>query len=104
MTGDVTCEVCRRSLFESHATAQVSEARWCYRSQAWSLSLSTGERWTGDMIWLATGCKLDVRQDPLLSEVMREFPTQVGQTSKCVDAYFVCIDDPITRMKVGIVC
>ncbi|XP_029283630.1 uncharacterized protein LOC115005809 isoform X2 [Cottoperca gobio] len=57
---------------------QVSEASWCYRSQAWSLSLSTGDHWTGDMIWLATGCKLDVKQDPLLSEVMKEFPIQVG--------------------------
>ncbi|KAF0042990.1 hypothetical protein F2P81_004327 [Scophthalmus maximus] len=57
---------------------QVSEASWCYRSQAWSLSLSTGAHWTGDMIWLATGCKLDVKQDPLLSEVIKEFPIQVG--------------------------
>lgn len=29
------------------------------------------------MIWLATGCKLDIKQDPLLSEVMKEFPIQV---------------------------
>ncbi|XP_034734656.1 uncharacterized protein zgc:113276 isoform X2 [Etheostoma cragini] len=57
---------------------QVSEASWCYRDQAWSLSLSTGDHWTGDMIWLATGCKLDAKQDPLLSEVMKEFPIQVG--------------------------
>ncbi|XP_073319929.1 uncharacterized protein [Pagrus major] len=63
---------------------EVSEARWCYRSQAWSLSLSTGERWTGDMIWLATGCKLDVRQDPLLSEVMKEFPIQVMDGWPCI--------------------
>ncbi|XP_030269654.1 uncharacterized protein LOC115579990 isoform X2 [Sparus aurata] len=63
---------------------EVSEARWCYRSQAWSLSLSTGERWTGDMIWLATGCKLDVRQDPLLSAVMKEFPIQVMDGWPCI--------------------
>ncbi|XP_062417690.1 uncharacterized protein zgc:113276 isoform X2 [Pungitius pungitius] len=63
---------------------QVSEASWCYRSQAWSLSLSTGDHWTGDMIWLATGCKLDVKQDPLLSEVMKEFPIQVIDGWPCV--------------------
>uniref|UniRef100_A0A4W6CKL4 Zgc:113276 n=1 Tax=Lates calcarifer TaxID=8187 RepID=A0A4W6CKL4_LATCA len=63
---------------------QVSEASWCYRSQAWSLSLSTGDHWTGDMIWLATGCKLDVKQDPLLSEVMKEFPVQVIDGWPCI--------------------
>ncbi|XP_029937814.1 uncharacterized protein LOC115380747 [Myripristis murdjan] len=63
---------------------QVSEARWCYRSQAWSLSLSNGEHWTGDMIWLATGCKLDVNQDPLLTGVMKEFPIQVIDGWPCI--------------------
>uniref|UniRef100_A0A8C9X2I2 Zgc:113276 n=1 Tax=Sander lucioperca TaxID=283035 RepID=A0A8C9X2I2_SANLU len=63
---------------------QVSEASWCYRGQAWSLSLSTGDHWTGDMIWLATGCKLDVNQDPLLSEVMKEFPIQVIDGWPCI--------------------
>ncbi|XP_054473516.1 uncharacterized protein zgc:113276 [Anoplopoma fimbria] len=63
---------------------QVSEASWCYRSQAWSLSLSTGDHWTGDTIWLATGCKLDVKQDPLLSEVMKEFPIQVIDGWPCI--------------------
>ncbi|XP_034077125.1 uncharacterized protein zgc:113276 [Gymnodraco acuticeps] len=63
---------------------QVSEASWCYRSQAWCLSLSTGAHWSGDMIWLATGCKLDVKQDPLLSEVMKEFPVQVIDGWPCI--------------------
>lgn len=62
----------------------MSEASWCYRNQVWSLSLSTGEHWTGDKIWIATGCKLDVKQDPLLSEVMKEFPIQVCYVEKCV--------------------
>uniref|UniRef100_A0A8D3APY4 Zgc:113276 n=1 Tax=Scophthalmus maximus TaxID=52904 RepID=A0A8D3APY4_SCOMX len=60
------------------------KASWCYRSQAWSLSLSTGAHWTGDMIWLATGCKLDVKQDPLLSEVIKEFPIQVIDGWPCI--------------------
>lgn len=63
---------------EFNATVQVTEISWCYRSQTWSLSLSSGHQWTGDKIWLATGCKLDVRQDPLLSAVMKEFPIQVS--------------------------
>lgn len=63
--------------FIPHAAAQVREASWCYRSQAWSVALSNEEHWHGDMIWLATGCKLDVKKDPLLSEVMKEFPIQV---------------------------
>ncbi|XP_077420619.1 uncharacterized protein LOC144050858 isoform X2 [Vanacampus margaritifer] len=63
---------------------QVSEASWCYKNQAWRLSLSNGDHWTGDMIWLATGCKLDVKQDPLLSEVMKEFPIQVLDGWPCI--------------------
>ncbi|KAM9408268.1 uncharacterized protein KZ484_025770 [Pholidichthys leucotaenia] len=63
---------------------QVSEASWCYRNQVWSLSLSTGDHWTGDQIWLATGCKLDAKQDPLLSEVMKEFPIQVIDGWPCI--------------------
>ncbi|KAM4592796.1 uncharacterized protein PAE49_003553 isoform 1-T2 [Odontesthes bonariensis] len=63
---------------------EVSEAGWDYRHQAWSLSLSSGDHWTGDMIWLATGCKLDVKQDPLLSEVIREFPIQVIDGWPCI--------------------
>uniref|UniRef100_A0A3Q3X0W2 FAD/NAD(P)-binding domain-containing protein n=1 Tax=Mola mola TaxID=94237 RepID=A0A3Q3X0W2_MOLML len=63
---------------------EVTEISWCYRSQAWSLSLSTGHHWTGDKIWLATGCKLDVRQDPLLSEVMKEFPIQAIDGWPCI--------------------
>lgn len=62
----------------------MSEASWCYRNQVWSLSLTTGEHWTGDKIWIATGCKLDVKQDPLLSEVMKEFPIQVCYVQKSV--------------------
>ncbi|XP_054627976.1 uncharacterized protein zgc:113276 [Dunckerocampus dactyliophorus] len=64
--------------------SQVSEASWCYRKQAWSLSLNNGEHWTGDMVWLATGCKLDVKQDPLLSEVMKKFPIQVLDGWPCI--------------------
>uniref|UniRef100_A0A3B3C0J8 Zgc:113276 n=1 Tax=Oryzias melastigma TaxID=30732 RepID=A0A3B3C0J8_ORYME len=60
------------------------KARWCYKNQAWSLSLSTGDCWTGDKIWLATGCKLDVNQDPLLTEVMKEFPVQVLDGWPCI--------------------
>lgn len=56
---------------------QVRETSWCYSSQAWSVALSNGECWNGDMIWLATGCKLDVKQDPLLFGVIKEFPIQV---------------------------
>ncbi|KAM6977846.1 uncharacterized protein FYW47_002653 [Aplochiton taeniatus] len=63
---------------------QVSEAMWCYRSQSWNLSLSNGDSWTGDHIWLATGCKLDVNQDPLLSEVTEKFPIQVIDGWPCI--------------------
>uniref|UniRef100_A0A3B5KS01 Zgc:113276 n=1 Tax=Xiphophorus couchianus TaxID=32473 RepID=A0A3B5KS01_9TELE len=66
------------------APVQVNEASWCYRSQSWNLSLSTRDHWTGDRIWLATGCKLDVKQDPLLSDVMKNFPIQVIEGWPCI--------------------
>ncbi|CAG5858355.1 unnamed protein product [Menidia menidia] len=69
---------------EVKAYCQVSEASWDYKNQAWSLSLSSGDHWTGDMIWLATGCKLDVKEDSLLSEVIKKFPIQVIDGWPCI--------------------
>lgn len=56
------------------------EAVWCYETQRWKVALCDGEKWTGDRIWLATGCKLDVNQDPLLSDIKKQFPIQVNHT------------------------
>ncbi|KAG9339511.1 hypothetical protein JZ751_023653, partial [Albula glossodonta] len=64
--------------------SKVREAKWCYKSQAWNIHLSCEERWTGHRIWLATGCKLDVNQDPLLTDVIKEFPIQVLDGWPCV--------------------
>ncbi|KAJ0001599.1 hypothetical protein NQD34_001395, partial [Periophthalmus magnuspinnatus] len=69
---------------ELRTYCEVNEARWCYRTQAWSLCLSTGGQWRGHVIWLATGCKLDVKEDPLLRDVIREFPLQVLDGWPCV--------------------
>ncbi|XP_041936110.1 uncharacterized protein zgc:113276 isoform X1 [Alosa sapidissima] len=66
------------------AYCQVSQAEWCYQGQMWRLALSGGDHWTGDKIWLATGCKLDVSQDPLLSDTMKAFPIQVIDGWPCV--------------------
>ncbi|KAK6325704.1 hypothetical protein J4Q44_G00050460 [Coregonus suidteri] len=69
------------------AYCQVTEAKWCYESQVWRLSLcgqNGCESWTGDRIWLATGCKLDVNQDPMLSSVIKEFPIQVLDGWPCI--------------------
>ncbi|XP_065097194.1 uncharacterized protein [Paramisgurnus dabryanus] len=63
---------------------QVTEAKWCYRSQSWRVSLCNGEQWSGEKIWLATGCKLNVNQDPLLADVMRKFPIQVLEGWPCI--------------------
>ncbi|XP_061743240.1 uncharacterized protein zgc:113276 isoform X4 [Nerophis ophidion] len=69
---------------EVRSYCQVLDASWCYKKQEWRLHLSSGDDWTGDMIWLATGCKLDVRQDPLLSDVMSIFPIQVLDGWPCI--------------------
>ncbi|XP_012675226.2 uncharacterized protein zgc:113276 [Clupea harengus] len=66
------------------AYCQVSQAKWCYQSQMWKLALSCGDHWTGDKIWLSTGCKLDVKQDPMLSDIMKEFPIQVIDGWPCI--------------------
>ncbi|XP_072770963.1 uncharacterized protein [Nerophis lumbriciformis] len=69
---------------EVRSYCQVLDASWCYKKQEWRLHVSSGDDWTGDMIWLATGCKLDVRQDPLLSDVMSIFPIQVLDGWPCI--------------------
>ncbi|XP_030627968.1 uncharacterized protein LOC115810180 [Chanos chanos] len=66
------------------AYCQVTEAKWCYQNQRWQLSLSCGQQWAGERIWLATGCKLDVNQDPMLSDVIKEFPVQVIEGWPCI--------------------
>ncbi|XP_019897952.1 uncharacterized protein zgc:113276 isoform X2 [Esox lucius] len=69
------------------AYCQVTEAKWCYKSQAWILSMcgqNGCESWTGDRIWLATGCKLDVNQDQMLSAVIKEYPIQVIDGWPCI--------------------
>ncbi|MCI4393286.1 hypothetical protein PGIGA_G00155700 [Pangasianodon gigas] len=66
------------------AYCQVTEAVWCYETQKWKVSLCDGEKWTGDRIWLATGCKLDVNQDPLLSDIKKHFPIQVLEGWPCI--------------------
>eukprot|EP00063_Salmo_salar_P010378 XP_013985213.1 PREDICTED: uncharacterized protein LOC106563837 isoform X3 [Salmo salar] len=69
------------------AYCQVTEAKWCYESQVWRLSLcgqNGCETWTGDRIWLPTGCKLDINQDPMLSSVFKEFPIQVLDGWPCI--------------------
>ncbi|KAL6461806.1 hypothetical protein MHYP_G00299510 [Metynnis hypsauchen] len=63
---------------------QVTEAKWCYNTQSWKIFLCDGEQWKGDRIWLATGCKLDVNHDPLLSDVIREVPIQVLEGWPCI--------------------
>ncbi|XP_047674646.1 uncharacterized protein zgc:113276 isoform X2 [Tachysurus fulvidraco] len=67
------------------AYCQVTEAVWCYETQKWKVFLDdNGEKWTGDRIWLATGCKLDVNQDPLLSDIKKHFPVQVLEGWPCI--------------------
>lgn len=74
----------QRGQLSIKAYCQVSQAKWCYQSQMWRLALSCGDHWTGDKIWLATGCKLDANQDPLLSDIMKEFPIQVIDGWPCI--------------------
>ncbi|XP_039600988.1 uncharacterized protein zgc:113276 isoform X2 [Polypterus senegalus] len=64
--------------------SQVSEAKWSYKDQEWKILLSTGESLNIDRIWLATGCKLDVSQDPLLTDITEEFPIQVLDGWPCL--------------------
>ncbi|KAI5629867.1 hypothetical protein C0J50_10404, partial [Silurus asotus] len=66
------------------AYCQVTEAAWCYETQSWKVFLCDGQKWTGDRIWLATGCKLDVNQDPLLSDIKKQFPIQVLEGWPCI--------------------
>ncbi|TRY62260.1 hypothetical protein DNTS_025819 [Danionella cerebrum] len=73
---------CGKLRIQAHC--QVTEAKWCYRAQRWSVSLCSGEQWSGEKIWLATGCKLDATEDPLLSDVMKKFPIQVLEGWPCV--------------------
>uniref|UniRef100_A0A8C2JZL7 Zgc:113276 n=1 Tax=Cyprinus carpio TaxID=7962 RepID=A0A8C2JZL7_CYPCA len=69
------------------AHCQVYAQVGCYVSRAINSLVAEakcGEQWGGEKIWLATGCKLDATQDPLLSDVMTKFPIQVLEGWPCI--------------------
>jgi cation diffusion facilitator CzcD-associated flavoprotein CzcO len=58
-----------------HQRCQVVKAEW--RGDRWQVRCQDGAILECDRIWLATGTKLDATQNPLLADVLEEFPTGI---------------------------
>ena len=53
----------------------------------WQLKCDDGMMWEGDRIWLATGTKLDVTQQPILKEVLHTHPLEIVNGLPVLDEY-----------------
>ncbi|MDY7006642.1 MAG: FAD/NAD(P)-binding protein [Cyanobacteriota bacterium] len=53
----------------------------------WQLKCDDGMTWEGDRIWLATGTKLDVTQQPILKEVLNTHPLEIVNGLPVLDEY-----------------
>lgn len=53
----------------------------------WQLKCDDGMTWEGDHIWLATGTKLDVTQQPILKEVLNTHPLEIVNGLPVLDEY-----------------
>lgn len=58
-----------------HQRCQVVRAEW--QGDRWQVRCQDGAVLQCDRIWLATGTKLDATQNPLLADVLEEFPTGI---------------------------
>ncbi|NES76190.1 MULTISPECIES: FAD/NAD(P)-binding protein [Okeania] len=53
----------------------------------WQVKCDDGMMWEGDRIWLATGTKLDVTQQPILKEVLHTHPVKIVNGLPVLDEY-----------------
>lgn len=58
-----------------HPECQINEASW--NGQNWKVTCEDGMVQECDRIWLATGTRFDVTQDPLFAELLEAYPIQV---------------------------
>lgn len=88
MTPEVTVRLRRAAhrgevRIEEHC--QVVCARW--QEQQWRVECSDGSHLQAERIWCATGTALDIRQHPLMADVLTTYPTQIIQGLPVLDAH-----------------
>ncbi|MBP0021444.1 MAG: SidA/IucD/PvdA family monooxygenase [Cyanobacteria bacterium SBLK] len=64
---------------------RVVRAQW--QAQQWRVECSDGSHLEAERIWCATGTTLDIRQNPLMADVLATYPTQIIQGLPVLDAH-----------------
>jgi len=76
---------CRNGKISLHEQCQIVEAIW--QDNYWQVRCHDGTEYQCDRIWLGTGTKLDVRANPMLSEVLDGFPAAIVNGLPVLDTY-----------------
>ncbi|MUL36876.1 FAD/NAD(P)-binding protein [Gloeocapsopsis dulcis] len=64
---------------------QVSSAVW--QSNHWQISCDDGSKHKCDRVWLATGTKLNVTAEPLLTEIIEQYPIPTAKGLPVLDSH-----------------
>ncbi len=75
----------RRGEVRIEEHCQVVRAQW--HEQQWRVECSDGLHLRADRIWCATGTTLDITQNPLMTDVLAAYPTQIIQGLPVLDAH-----------------
>ncbi len=75
----------RRGEVRIEEHCQVVRAQW--HEQQWRVECSDGLHLRADRIWCATGTTLDITQNPLMTDVLATYPTQIIQGLPVLDAH-----------------
>ncbi|MCC3593444.1 FAD/NAD(P)-binding protein [Microcoleus sp. PH2017_28_MFU_U_A] len=77
--------ISRDSCLEFHPECQIIEVKW--DDNQWTVYCQDGNQLFVDRIWLATGTKLDVTAEPLLTEILEAYPTKIVKGLPVLDEY-----------------
>ena len=75
----------RRGEVLLNENCQIVRAQW--QQKQWQVKCRDGSHLLADRIWCATGTTLDIRQNPLMTDVLATYPTQMIQGLPVLDAH-----------------
>ncbi|NEO27378.1 MAG: lysine N(6)-hydroxylase/L-ornithine N(5)-oxygenase family protein, partial [Kamptonema sp. SIO4C4] len=64
---------------------QIVQAQW--QEKQWLVKCRDGSHLQADRIWCATGTTLDIRQNPLMTDILATYPTKIIQGLPVLDAH-----------------
>ncbi len=85
ITPKILGELRRSNNIEFWENCEVREAKW--EENRWRVICTNDLEKDFDRIWLATGTKFNAQENPLLTEVLQTYPTEIIQGLPVIDKY-----------------